>query len=240
MAMHELQASSTPAIADAARYSEDLGFESLWVPDLLIGDGTPTLDPALTLAAAAAVTEQVKIGFSVLAVPLRPAPWLATQTATLQHLSGNRLLLGVGCGGFPDSPFWQALGMSGQQRGQTTDATLQLLPQLLSGEPVELPGTETPCTLAPSAPLPPVLVGGSQRAFRRVLDYGDGWFPSLTTPTDLAAAVTRLRQLAADRDVSAPASPWADITSWALTKPRVPPTTRSSTTSSMFTAWNRR
>ena len=60
--MEELQAPGTPAVAEAARQIEELGFESLWVPDLIIGDGTPTLEAALTLAAAAAVTERVGIG----------------------------------------------------------------------------------------------------------------------------------------------------------------------------------
>src|SRR5918999_142552 len=91
----------TPTIAEAAREIEELGFESLWVPDLLLGDGTPALEAALTLAAAAAVTERVKLGFGVLVVPLRPVPWLAAQVATLQQLSEGRLVLGVGSGGFP-------------------------------------------------------------------------------------------------------------------------------------------
>ncbi|MQA12548.1 MAG: LLM class flavin-dependent oxidoreductase [Pseudonocardiaceae bacterium] len=203
-AMDELQAPGSPSLVEAARQIEELGFESLWVPDLLIGDGTPALEAALALAAAAAVTERIKIGFSVLVVPLRPAPWLATQVATLQHLSNERLLLGVGSGGFPGSPFWQALGVSGRERGRLTNATLELLPQLLAGEPVEITEDAPPLTLAPSAAMPPVLVGGSTSAFGRVLEHGDGWFPSLITPADLAPAITRLRDLASERGLPAP------------------------------------
>lgn len=186
-------------VAEAARQIEELGFESLWVPDLLLGDGTPTLEAALALASAAAVTERVKIGFSVLVVPLRPAPWLATQIATLQHLSNDRLVLGVGSGGFPDSPFWQALGVPARDRGRITDTTLELLPRLLAGDPVEIAEDAPPLTLAPTAPMPPVLVGGSERAFPRVLTHGDGWFPSLIAPADLAPAVRRLRDLASEQ-----------------------------------------
>jgi len=203
MALEELQAPGIPSVAEAARDIEELGFESLWVPDLIIGDGTPTLEAALTLATAAAVTERVKIGFSVLVVPLRPAPWLAMQTATLQHLSDDRLLLGVGSGGFPGSPFWQALGVPGRERGRITDATLGLLPRLLSGEPVQISEGEPPLTLAPSARMPPVLIGGSESAFRRVLEFGDGWFPSLIAPADLGRAVSRLNDQASERGVPA-------------------------------------
>lgn len=200
----ELAVAGVATVAESARFVEDLGFESVWTPDLLLGDGTPALEPALALAAAAAVTDRVRIGFSVLTVPLRPAPWLATQVATLQHLSGNRLLLGVGSGGFPDAPFWHALGVSGRHRGRTTDATLAMLPRLLAGDPVEVVEGEPPLTLAPSAPMPPVLVGGGEAAFRRVLDHGTAWFPSLISPRNLGKAVARLRDMAAARDVPMP------------------------------------
>jgi alkanesulfonate monooxygenase SsuD/methylene tetrahydromethanopterin reductase-like flavin-dependent oxidoreductase (luciferase family) len=197
-------AHGVPSVVDAARRIEELGFESVWVPDLIIGDGTPALEAALTLAAVAAVTERVTIGFSVLVVPLRPAPWLATQIATLQHLSGNRLVLGVGSGGFPGSPFWQSLDAPVRERGRVTDTTLELLPRLLSGKPVTLAEDQPPLTLAPSAPMPPVLVGGSERAFHRVLAHGQGWFPSLISPADLAPAVTRLRDLASEHGLPTP------------------------------------
>lgn len=185
------------SVGQSAQFLEQLGFESVWVPDLMLGDGTPTLDAPLVLAAAAAATTRVTIGFSVLVVPIRPAPWLAAQIATLQHLSGDRLALGVGSGGFPDAPFWKAVGVPREGRGASTDTTLALLPRLLSGEPVELaPGTP-PLIQAPPATMPPVLVGGSERSFDRVLRNG-GWFPSLISPASLAQAVGRLRSRAAE------------------------------------------
>lgn len=184
------------AVAGAARELESLGFESVWMPDLLLGDGTPALEPALVLAAAAAVTSRVKMGFSVLVLPLRPVPWLATQVATLQQLSGGRLVLGVGSGGFPGAPFWRALGVAGADRRRLTDRALALLPDLLAGSPVEVSPGLPPLTIAPAAPMPPVLVGGSEAAFGRILRHGDGWFPSLVAPADLAPAVGRLREQA--------------------------------------------
>ncbi|RAY14126.1 LLM class flavin-dependent oxidoreductase [Actinomadura craniellae] len=204
MALDELNAPGSPSVPTAARYIEELGFESLWVPDLIIGDGTPALEAALTLAAAAAVTERIRIGFSVLTLPLRPAAWVAVQIATLQQLSNDRVLLGVGSGGFPDSPFWQAVGASSSERGARTNATLRALPQLLAGEPTELAPRTSPVTLAPAAPMPPVLVGGNSRtAMLRAVEFG-GWFPSLISPDDLAPAVATLRNLAEERGVPAP------------------------------------
>lgn len=156
------------------------------------------------IAAAAAATEQLRIGFSVLVVPLRPAPWLAAQVATLQHLSGNRLQLGVGSGGFPDNPFWHAVGVPGRDRGRVTDAILDMLPRLLIGEPVELNGSLPPLVQAPAAMMPPLLVGGTEHAFRRVLRHGADWFPSLISPAGLARAVERLRETAVERGVPMP------------------------------------
>lgn len=192
-------------VADGARFIKEVGLESAWVPDLLIGDGTPGLEPALILASAAAVTGRIGIGFSVLSVPVRSPAWLATQVLTLQHLSADRLLLGVGSVGFPDSPFWQAVGAPGRGRGRRTDTTLGLLPRLVSGEPTRLAHEQPPLALAPSAPMPPVLVGGnSEAARRRAVQYASGWFPSLITPADLAVEVARLRELSAEHGVPAP------------------------------------
>lgn len=192
------------SLTAGARAVEELGLESVWMPDLIIGDGTPALEAALALAAAAAVTERVGIGFSVLTLPLRPVPWLAVQIGTLQRLSGDRLLLGVGSGGFPGSPFWQALGVPPGERGPRTDAALRALPGLLSGEPAAPAPDTAPLTLAP-ARMPPVIVGGNSRvAMRRAVEFG-GWFPSLIPPDDLRRALTELRALAEERGRPMPA-----------------------------------
>jgi alkanesulfonate monooxygenase SsuD/methylene tetrahydromethanopterin reductase-like flavin-dependent oxidoreductase (luciferase family) len=193
------------SVAEAARYIEEVGFESMWVPDLVIGDGSPALDPTLLLAGAATVTDRVGIGFSVLTLALRPVAWVAVQIATLQHLSGNRVLLGVGAGGFPDSPFWQAVGVRGTERGRRTDATLDLLPRLLSGEPTQLNPHVDPLTIAPAVAMPPLLIGGnSEAAMRRVLRYGGDWFPSLISPDDLAISAAQLRNTAAQKGLRQP------------------------------------
>jgi alkanesulfonate monooxygenase SsuD/methylene tetrahydromethanopterin reductase-like flavin-dependent oxidoreductase (luciferase family) len=176
-----------------ARHVEQLGFESVWVADLQTGDGSvPSLEAVTTLAVVAGATERVGLGFGTLVLPLRQVPMLAAQLATLQRLSGDRVLLGVGSGGFPDNPFWQALGVPGRERGRRTDAALRVLPGLVGGEPTTVDGVEL--TLLPGAAMPPVLIGGnSDVAVRRAVAHGDGWMPSLISPELLGTRVLALR-----------------------------------------------
>jgi alkanesulfonate monooxygenase SsuD/methylene tetrahydromethanopterin reductase-like flavin-dependent oxidoreductase (luciferase family) len=178
-----------------ARHLEDLGYDAVGMADFILGDGTPSFDATLVLAGAATVTEKIGLEFGVLSLPLRPTAWVAAQMQTLQHLSGNRVVLGVGIGGFPGSPFWRAVGAPQQGRGRWTDAALQALPGLIRGEPTRLGDEEI--TLGPAAPVPPILIGGnSEAAMRRAVLLGDGWVPSLIGPATLAKKVVRLREIA--------------------------------------------
>jgi alkanesulfonate monooxygenase SsuD/methylene tetrahydromethanopterin reductase-like flavin-dependent oxidoreductase (luciferase family) len=78
----------------------------------------------LVLAAAAAVTTRVQLGLGVLIVSLREPAWTGTQVATLQYLSGNRLILGVGVGGDRHDRSWAAAGVPKPERGRRLDAAL--------------------------------------------------------------------------------------------------------------------
>ncbi|MCT2583857.1 LLM class flavin-dependent oxidoreductase [Actinophytocola gossypii] len=194
--------SGVPDIAMAPRL-EDLGYDALGVADLVVGDGSPGFDAMLVLAGAATVTSRISLEFGVLSLPSRPTAWVATQLQTLQHMSGDRVVLGVGVGGFPGTPFWRAVGGPPRERGRRTDEALRALPGLVRGEPTDLGGEEV--TLAPAAPVPPILVGGnSEAAMRRAVRYGDGWVPSLITPTALAGKVVRLREIADELDRPVP------------------------------------
>ena len=186
----------------AARHVEKLGLDSVWIPDVVIGDGTPSLEATVAVAAAAAVTSRIRVGFSVLVLPPRPLALTAAQIQSLQQMSGNRVLLGIGSGAFPDTPFWHASGAPARGRGRRTDAALELLPSLIAGKSTRIAhGADQPALkLAPAVPVPPILIGGgaSDVVLRRAASYGDGWFPSLIPPDGLAAGVARLRALAAE------------------------------------------
>src|SRR5271169_7111305 len=87
--------------ADYARRIEAAGFPGIWVGDSL-GRGRPTLDPLVELAVLAAVTRRVELGIGVLQLPLRHPIELAHRVQSVQALSGNRLVLGVGSGSTKD------------------------------------------------------------------------------------------------------------------------------------------
>jgi len=81
----------------SARLAEELGLDSVWSTDHLVASA-PILDSSVVLATAAAVTDRITIGYGVMILALRPAAWAAKQISTLQYVSGNRVVLGVGTG----------------------------------------------------------------------------------------------------------------------------------------------
>lgn len=196
-------------VAAAARHAEDLGLESVWVVDQLVpGTGYPVLDSGIALAAAATATSRVAVGYGVLIVPLHPLAWLAKQVATLQYVSGGRLILGVGAGGDRHSASWAAAGVPRSERGRRTDHALAVLPDLLAGRPARLAqdASSPMVTLSPPAPAPPVVVGGmSEAALRRAARYGDGWFPLPAPLPVVTQARSRLAELAAQHGRPVPA-----------------------------------
>lgn len=196
--------SSPGDVIAAARHAEQLGFESVWVIDQLVaGTGVPLLDSLISLAAAAGATERIRLAVGVLIVPLRPVVWVAKQVASLQRISGDRLLLGIGAGGDRHEASWAAAGVPRQERGRRTDEALRLLPDLISGRPVRLGGADV--QLSPPATVPPIIIGGmSGAAMRRAAAHGDGWF-LLAPPEEIPQWRTRLAKVAADLGRPTPA-----------------------------------
>lgn len=195
--------STAAGLTDFARHAEDAGLHGLFVGDHLT-PAVPMMDSTLTLAVAAAATSRIRLGFGVMVLGLRHPAWAARQVATLQQLSGNRVILGVGLGGpAHGTAAWQAVGVPYAERGARTDAALGILRDLISGEPTVLPnGTEL--TLTPGAAPPPVWIGGNGAGARkRTVRYGDAWFPSMITPAELASGVTDLAGLPTRRDQAA-------------------------------------
>ena len=192
-----------PRVVEAARLAEELGFDAGWVGDHLWAH-VPWLDASLALAAAAAVTERLGLGFSVMQLGLRQPAWAAKQIQSICALSGGRLALGVGAGGeYPSET--EAAGVPIERRGRRLDEALSVLPDLLLGRRVDYEGETLtvhadPLTPAVSA-LPRVLVGGrGDVALRRTVRFGDGWMPMWLSPETLIERGERLRQLAAARD----------------------------------------
>src|SRR5208283_957140 len=131
--------SNRAAIRACARIAEQAGLDALFVsdhlcipPDQTEGSGGRYLDVLTTLAYLAGATERIRLGISVLVVPYRPAVLTAKQLATIQELSGERIILGVGVGWM--KPEFDALGVDKRQRGRMTDETLRVIRHLFANE----------------------------------------------------------------------------------------------------------
>ena len=192
-------------VAAAARHAERLGFESAWVVDQLVaGTGVPFVDSTVALAAASSATTTIRLAYGVMILPLRPVVWAAKQVASLQHVSGDRVLLGVGVGGDRHDLSWQASGVPRRERGRRADAALAVLPDLVAGKSVDVDGATV--QLAPGATVPPIIVGGTaDAALDRTARHGDGWFAVPVPPEQVAATAGRLAELAAAAGRPAPA-----------------------------------
>ncbi len=193
------RAGGPPQVVAAAQLAEDLGFDAAWVGDHLACPA-PGLDAPACLAAAAAVTSRIGLGLSVMLLGLRPPAWAAKQLATIDALSGGRLLLGVGVGGeFPEE--FAAAGVPVRQRGARLDDSLAVIGDLLTGRPVEYAGrtlTVSSPGLEPAmAAPPPIYVGGrGEPALRRAARHADVWLPMWLTPDRLAERSRMLAELA--------------------------------------------
>lgn len=186
-----------PIVGDvraSARYAEEIGLDSVWSTDHLIASA-PMLDSSVVLATAAAVTERITVGFNVMLLALRPVAWAAKQVSTLQLVSGNRLVLGVGTGNPAHGDIgWRAAGVSFKDRGRLTDEALEHLPDLIAGKPTYLEdGLEA--TLSPGAEVPPIVVAGNGKAaFRRAARYADGWATIAMSPDEVTASLEQINQ----------------------------------------------
>ncbi|HLX06047.1 MAG TPA: LLM class flavin-dependent oxidoreductase, partial [Candidatus Binatus sp.] len=131
--------SNRTTIRACARVAEQAGFDALFVsdhlcipPDQTEGSGGRYLDVLATLAFLAGATEKIRLGVSVLVVPYRPTVLTAKQVATIQELSGERMILGVGVGWM--KPEFDALGVEFRRRGAITDETLDVIHHLFSAD----------------------------------------------------------------------------------------------------------
>jgi probable F420-dependent oxidoreductase len=191
-----------------AQTAEAAGFESLWAGDH-VAFHQPLLDVVVALATFAAVTERVALGAGVLLLPLRPPALVAHEIASIDYLSGGRVILGVGVGGESPKDF-EAVGVPVGERGARADEAMGALRALFSGAPASFGGefyAFEGISIAPApaqAGGPPLWVGGrSGAAIRRAGRLGDGWLPLWVSPERFASGIERVRAEAAGREVSA-------------------------------------
>jgi probable F420-dependent oxidoreductase len=193
---------------------EELGFDSLFITDHLLAArrfySVNWLEPLTTLAVAAGATHHVRLGTSILIMPLRNPVLLAKELATLQFLSDNRVILGAGVG-WNDAEY-EAVGVHKSERGRRTDEMLDIMMPLLEGERVTHHGRfydVEEVFIEPRTPQRPLLWigGGSQLADPKSPDVprfvpsvmartvkADGWIPRPTCPPqDIARDWTELQ-----------------------------------------------
>ncbi|MDQ0605801.1 putative F420-dependent oxidoreductase [Streptomyces canus] len=192
------------SVLRAARRAEDLGFDHVAVGNRLLdsGFGLDT-DPLVLLSAVAGATTRLRLLTSVLVAPYYPALVLANQAATLDVVSGGRLILGVGTGWNPDE--FNAVGVPARERGARTDDHLAAAKALWTRRPADFDGPFTTLRAAHlgTPPLtpggPPVWVGGhSNAALRRALRFGDGWYGTGADPAEVTDVRRRLHELSTD------------------------------------------
>ncbi|HEY7870223.1 MAG TPA: LLM class flavin-dependent oxidoreductase [Methylomirabilota bacterium] len=176
------------ALGELVTGIDDLGFDSLWLSEVLTG---PVVDPVVGLAWAAAYNPRVKLGTTML-LPGRNVLRLAKQLASLDRLSQGRLLVTL-VPGLTYPPEREAIGVEPRQRGAFIDEALPLLRRLWAGESVTHDGpagTLRDVKLSPlpvQAPLEVWLGGTAPAALERCGRLSDGWLPSLCTPEEAAA-----------------------------------------------------
>ncbi len=166
----------------------ELGFDSLWMPEVL---SAPGFDPLVGLAWVAGRRPRLKVGTTML-LPGRNVARTAKQIATLDVLSAGRFLVTF-VPGLPRGPERSAVGLPPEQRGQAMDEMLPLLRRLWAGETVTYDGLVGRLDGVAIEPRPvqnpfDVWFGGSARAaLERCGRLGDGWLPAMCTPEEVAA-----------------------------------------------------
>lgn len=213
---------SPDTIETMARRVEELGFETVWVADHVVlprnpaspypyneahrlawDTDLPCFEALTTLAWAGAVTRRVRLGLTVLILPMRNTVITAKQLASIDVLSGGRLLFGVGVGWLEEE--FAALGVADRfhVRGRYTDEQLQAMKELWSspnpafhGEFIQFEDLGF-MPKPVQRPHPPIWIGGNSRpAIRRAARLGDGWHVTRAGTRTLGDGVAYLRQQA--------------------------------------------
>jgi len=195
-----------------ARQVEELEarpIDSLWTGGH-IASRNPSPEAMIGLARLATLTERVRVGTSILLLPLYPPALVAKQIADLDRATNGRVMLGVGIGGEYAQEF-RAVQVPIEERGRRTNEMIPLLRRLWTAEEITHDGRYYPMEDVKIHPAPvqpggpPIIVAGRKEpAMRRAATLGDGWFPYLYSPRRYADSVATIRQIAdeTDRDLS--------------------------------------
>jgi alkanesulfonate monooxygenase SsuD/methylene tetrahydromethanopterin reductase-like flavin-dependent oxidoreductase (luciferase family) len=191
-------------LLDFAVQAEELGYGSLWAGDTLL---SPVLEPLTTLAAVAAATSRVTLGTAAMLPAFRTPVQAAQAIASLDLLSGGRLVVTVGAG-FPgrSEREYALSGTPWERRFARLDETVALWRMLWTADgPVSVHGNalrvdDAPPVVRPRRPGgPPVwLAGATPAALARTARSYDGWLPYPPDPADFAAGLATIERAAAD------------------------------------------
>lgn len=199
-----------------AKRMEALGYDSLWASDHVILPYTirsrypysdtgqfpfPAnanfLEPLTTLALAAGVTERVKLGTTILVLPHRHPVLAAKMLANLDHLSNGRVILGAGVGWMEDEI--TLLGAPFNKRGAWSDEAIRIMRTCWSQEHASYKGQffqfdDIACLPQPVRKTIPIWIGGhTPRAFRRVVELGDGWHAAFASVEKMEEGIRHLK-----------------------------------------------
>lgn len=203
-----------------AKKAEEVGFASFWAPEhpiipLQFSTGYPgardgripegakrIADPFVALARASAVTTKIQLGTGICLVPERNPLLLAKEIASLDNYSGGRFLFGIGAGWLKEES--EIMGGDFAHRWTQTRDAILAMKQLWTTDESEYHGKyyNFPPVLSYPKPArkphPPVLLGGSSKhVFKRIVDWGDGWVPTISSPEQIRRGRATLNELAA-------------------------------------------
>jgi len=185
----------TESLCRYAEAAEAVGLDSLWLSDHIV-TRNPTLDITCLFAMIAARTKRLKMGPSVLTLPARHPVQVAKTYATLDYISGGRMIMAVGSGS--DVRDLEACGVSPQERGKRLDEGITILRKLWTESHVTHHGQFYHFEDVTIEPKPckgslDIWIGGKSDAIlKRVVRLGDGWFPALTSPEEFKRDMDKL------------------------------------------------
>jgi probable F420-dependent oxidoreductase len=198
------QHTSFEAIRRVALAAEEMGYESVWTTDHVIVP-KENIDPyghilesVVTLAMVASITQRVRLGTSIIVLPMRNPVLFAKQAATIDAASSGRMIVGVGVGW--NELEYKNLGANFKNRGKRLDEDITLLRSLWSSEHADFHGRYTHVTDSIFAPLPtrkeiPIWIGGNgEPSWKRAAALGDAWHATGAAPEGVAAAVNYFRE----------------------------------------------